>query len=208
MGMYEENLSRFSNPMNIYPDDGVIDRHSRNRQAGHKSGVVWLTGLSGAGKSTIATLVEQELFDKKYMITILDGDTMRSGLNSDLDFSPEARMENLRRSGEVASLLASRGFIVLATFISPFQIGRDIVRDIVGDDFFLVHVHAEMDDVVKRDPKGLYKKAMDGQIENFTGVSQQYQKPHNADLVINTSIMDKGASAKLLSLSIQRNFRL
>ena len=118
---------------NIYPHDGWVDRSMRNQQAGPKSGVVWLTGLSGAGKSTLATYVEQHLFEKNYLVTILDGDSIRNGLNADLDFSPESRQENLRRSGEVASLMANRGFIVLASFVSPFNEGRKIVQDIVCD---------------------------------------------------------------------------
>lgn len=171
----------------IFPHSGYVTRQMRNQRVGHHSGVIWLTGLSGAGKSTISTLAEQALFDEGYLITVLDGDTMRAGLNSDLDFSRQSRQENLRRAGEVASLFAATGHIVLATFVSPFQEGRQFVRDIVRDNFHLVHVSAELDDCIKRDPKGLYKKALGGGISNFTGVGQTYEEPHDADLVINTS---------------------
>jgi bifunctional enzyme CysN/CysC len=193
---------------NIYPHDGWIDRSMRNRQAGHKSGVVWLTGLSGAGKSTLASNVEQQLFEKNYLVTILDGDSIRDGLNADLDFSPESRKENLRRSGEVAAMLANRGFIVLASFVSPFNEGRRIVQDIVGDAFHLVHVHAEINDCINRDPKGLYKKAMTGEIKNFTGIGQSYEPPEDPDLIVNTSSTDVTTASEYLAQFIERNFRL
>ena len=207
MSEYKENTA-FITQANIYPHDGWVDRTMRNQQSGHKSGVVWLTGLSGAGKSTLATYVEQHLFEKNYLVTILDGDSIRGGLNADLDFSPESRKENLRRSGEVASLLANRGFIVLASFVSPFNEGRQIVQDIVGDDFHLVHVHAEINDCINRDPKGLYKKAMTGEIKNFTGVGQSYEPPENPDLVVNTSSSDVTTAGEYLAQYIERNFRL
>jgi len=198
----------FEPQANIYPHDGWIDRGMRNIHAGHKSGVVWLTGLSGAGKSTLATHVEQHLFDKNYLVTILDGDAVRHGLNADLDFSQESRKENLRRSGEVASLLANRGFIVLASFVSPFNEGRQIVQDIIGDDFYLVHIDAEINDCINRDPKGLYKKAMTGEIKNFTGVGQSYEPPENPDLVVNTSDSDVTTASEYLAQFIERKFRL
>lgn len=182
----------------IFPHEGYVSRQMRNQRLGHASGVIWLTGLSGAGKSTISTLVEQYLFAKGYLVMVLDGDTMRSGLNSDLDFSRQARQENLRRAGEVASLFATTGHIVLATFVSPFQEGRRFVRDIVRDNFYLVHVQAELEDCISRDPKGLYKKALAGGIENFTGIGQGYEPPMDADLLIDTSRMDIADSAQQL----------
>lgn len=175
---------------NIFPHRGYVTRQMRNQRVGHASGVVWLTGLSGAGKSTISTLVEQQLFNEGYLITVLDGDSMRAGLNADLDFNPQSRRENLRRAGEVAKLFSATGHIVLATFVSPFQEGRRYVRDIVRDDFYLVHVAAQLEDCIERDPKGLYKKALEGGISNFTGVGQDYEIPADADLIINTSTED------------------
>ena len=195
--LQQPNLST-DKPLDIYPHDGFITRQMRNRQAGHKSGVVWLTGLSGAGKSTLSSLAEQYLFGKGHLAMVLDGDTLRSGLNSDLDFSKQSRRENLRRAGEVASLFANTGHIVLATFVSPFQEGRRYVRDIVRDNFYLVHIAAELDDCIQRDPKGLYKKALSGGIENFTGVGQGYEPPEDADLVINTSQADIADCVKQL----------
>lgn len=172
---------------NIHPHQGFITRDKRNQEFGHQSGVVWLTGLSGSGKSTVANQVERMLFQQGYTVSILDGDTLRSGLNQDLGFTKEAREENLRRTGQVASLFADTGHIVLASFISPHQKGRETVKKIIGDNFHLVHIDAELDDCISRDPKGLYKKAMFGGIENFTGVGQDYEKPISADLTINTS---------------------
>lgn len=172
---------------NIHPHMGFVTRDIRNKKLGHQSGVIWLTGLSGAGKSTIATLVERMLFQQGITISILDGDTLRSGLNNDLSFTKEDRAENLRRTGEVASIFAATGHIVLASFISPHHKGRESVKNIVGENFHLVHIHADMDDCISRDPKGLYKKAMFGGIENFTGIGQDYETPDMPDLVINTS---------------------
>lgn len=207
MSVSNDNAA-FEAQENIYPHDGWVDRAMRNQLAGHKSGVVWLTGLSGAGKSTLANHVEQYLFEKGYLVTILDGDAMRDGLNADLDFSQESRRENLRRSGEVAAMLANRGFIVLASFVSPFTEGRQIVQDIIGDNFHLVHIHAEIDDCINRDPKGLYKKAMTGEIKDFTGVGQSYEPPESPDLVVNTSSTDISTGSDYLAQYIERNFRL
>ncbi len=197
-----------SGESNIHPHQGFITREKRNGELGHKSGVVWLTGLSGAGKSTVANLVERMLFQQGYTVSILDGDTLRSGLNNDLDFTKEAREENLRRTGEVASLFAETGHIVLASFISPHHKGRESVKNIIGDNFYLVHVHAELDDCVSRDPKGLYKKAMDGGIENFTGIGQDYEKPTTVDMTINTSSNSIAESTMQLTAFIKSNFEL
>ncbi len=193
---------------NIYPHQGFVSRKKRNQQFGHESGVVWLTGLSGAGKSTIATLAERMLFQQGYNVSILDGDTLRSGLNADLDFSRESREENLRRTGEVASLFAETGHIVLASFISPHHEGRETVRSIIENNFYLVHVHAEIDDCITRDPKGLYKKALLGGIENFTGIGQEYEEPENPDLEINTSACSIADSTMKLVTFIKSNFQL
>jgi adenylyl-sulfate kinase len=192
----------------IYPHDSYVTRQMRNQYLGHTSGVIWMTGLSGAGKSTLSTLAERYLFAKGYLVMVLDGDTMRSGLNADLDFSRQARQENLRRAGEVASLFANTGHIVLATFVSPFQEGREFVRRIVRDNFYLVHVEAELEDCIQRDPKGLYKKALSGGIENFTGIGQGYEPPNDSDLVINTSQEDIVDSTNRLIDFVQTRFAL
>ena len=193
---------------NIHPDKGFITREKRNIELGHRSGVIWLTGLSGSGKSTIANQVERMLFQQGYTVSILDGDTLRTGLNNDLDFSKEGRAENLRRTGEVASLFAKTGHIVLASFISPHHKGRETVKSIIGDNFYLVHINAELDDCISRDPKGLYKKAMFGGIENFTGVGQDYEAPKDAHLTINTSTNSIAESTMELVCFIKNNFAL
>ena len=193
---------------NIHPHEGFVTRDKRNEVLGHKSGVVWLTGLSGAGKSTIATLAERMLFQQGYTISILDGDTLRTGLNHDLDFSKESREENLRRTGEVASLFAETGHIVLASFISPHHKGRECVKEIIGDNFYLAHIDAELDDCISRDPKGLYKKAMFGEIKNFTGVGQDYEQPAEVDLTINTSKNSIAESTMKLANFVKSNFKL
>ena len=193
---------------NIYPHESIITREQRNQHFGHQSGVIWLTGLSGAGKSTIATLTEKILFREGYLITLLDGDMLRSGLNMDLGFTKEEREENLRRTGEVASIFSKSGHIVLASFISPHHKGRESVKNIIGENFHLVHIHAELDDCISRDPKGLYKKALFGGIENFTGVGQEYEIPGTADLVINTSTNSIAECSLQLAIYIKSNFVL
>lgn len=197
-----------SKDSNIHPHQGFVTRDKRNLEQGHKSGVVWLTGLSGSGKSTIANQVERMLFQQGYSVSILDGDTLRTGLNHDLDFSKEGRSENLRRTGEVASLFAETGQIVLASFISPHHKGRESVKNIVGDNFYLAHIDADIDDCISRDPKGLYKKAMFGGIENFTGIGQEYEKPEKADLTINTSGNSIAECTMQLVTFIKSNFVL
>lgn len=206
--IYEIPSVNKSNDSNIHPHEGFITRDKRNQELGHQSGVVWLTGLSGSGKSTIASLVERILFQQGYTVSILDGDTLRTGLNNDLDFTKEARAENLRRTAEVASLFAASGHIVLASFISPHHKARESVKSIIGNNFHLVHVHAEIDDCISRDPKGLYKKAMFGGIENFTGIGQEYEKPEAADITINTSSNSIAESTMQLVSFIKTNFVL
>ncbi len=160
------------------------DRALRN---GHKGAVIWLTGLSGAGKSTIATELEKELFNHGLNIYVLDGDNVRHGLCGDLGFSPEHRSENIRRVGEVAHLMADSGLIVITTFISPYRNDRDRVRKIVeGTDFVEVFVKCPIEVCQKRDPKGLYKKAIAGEIKEFTGISAPYEEPLKAEVVLET----------------------
>jgi len=193
---------------NIYPHDSLVTRQYRNHKTGHHSGVVLLTWLSGAGKSTIATRVEQRMFNRNYLISILDGDTVRTGLNTDLNFDEKSRAENLRRTGEVANLFANVGHIVLASFISPHHQGRQTVKNIIGDHFYLVHINADIDDCIERDPKGLYKKAASGGIKNFTGISQTYEIPENPDLVINTSKNNIDSCTNELITFIENKFSI
>ncbi|MEQ1440405.1 adenylyl-sulfate kinase [Fontimonas sp. SYSU GA230001] len=164
-----------------------VSRAERAAQKKQKPCVIWFTGLSGAGKSTIANALEGELFRLGFHSYLLDGDNIRHGLNKDLGFSDAERVENIRRIGEVAKLFADAGLIALTAFISPFRADRDLVRKIMPEgEFFEVYVHAPLDVCESRDPKGLYKKARAGQIKNFTGIDSPYEAPEHPDLTINT----------------------
>lgn len=155
---------------------------------GHKSGILWLTGLSGSGKSTLAIGLEEELFRRGVQTYVLDGDNVRQALSADLGFSPEDRQENIRRVGELAIILAQAGFVVITAFISPYRQDRDRIRARAGDDFFHeVFLSAPVEACEKRDPKGLYARARTGEIPEFTGVSAPYEAPRAPELVVPTS---------------------
>ena len=173
-------------PNNIYTHEYKINTLDRNKKQSHKSGVIWLTGLSGSGKSTIANSLNTELFNMGILTYLLDGDNIRSGLNSDLDFTPEGRKENIRRISEVANLFADAGILVITAFISPYEEDRQLAKDISKHSFFEVHVDCSLSTCEKRDPKGLYKKARAGIIKNFTGLDAPYEKPQTPDAVIRT----------------------
>jgi adenylylsulfate kinase len=162
-----------------------ISLAQREKKNGHKSAVLWFTGLSASGKSVIAMACQEELFNRGYQVTVLDGDNVRHGLNAGLGFSDEDRSENLRRVAEAAKLFAESGLIVLTSFISPFRKNRDYAQSIVTPlNFFQVYVKVSLDTAEARDPKGLYKSARDGKIKDFTGIDSPYEEPLSADLVI------------------------
>ena len=164
-----------------------IPREEHEEKNDHKAAVVWLTGLSGSGKSTIARELEKRLFDRDLQTMMLDGDNVRHGLSGDLGFTPNDRKENIRRVGEVARLFFEQGNVTLCTFISPYQEDRDRVRDLVADGrFFEVHVDCPLEVCKERDTKGLYEKAEKGEIANFTGVTAPYEAPENPEVVVNT----------------------
>jgi bifunctional enzyme CysN/CysC len=164
-----------------------IELPDREKQNGHKAAVLWLTGLSGAGKSTIAMALEKRLFDRNYKTVLLDGDSIRHGLCSDLGFSSADRKENIRRAGEVAKIFFEHGNIVLCTFISPFKQDRAVVRSLFPEGRFIeIYVRCNIDECRKRDPNGLYKKAQSGLIKDFTGISSSYEAPETPELVIDT----------------------
>lgn len=161
------------------------DRHLLN---GHKSCVLWFTGLSGSGKSTLANAVDHALFQQNYRSYVLDGDNIRHGLNRDLSFRKEDRKENIRRIGEVAKLFVDGGIIVSSAFISPFLEDRDLVRKMFStDEFVEIFLNCPIDVCENRDPKGLYKKARQGEIPDFTGINSPYEAPENPEIIIDTN---------------------
>jgi len=173
---------------NVVWHDLYLDKKTRARLKNQHPCLLWFTGLSGAGKSTIANIVEQKLNAEGKHTYLLDGDNVRHGLNRDLGFTNEDRIENIRRIGEVGKLFVDAGVITLASFISPFRSDRMIVRELFEPNEFLeVFVSAPLDVCEERDPKGLYKKARKGQIPNFTGVDSPYEPPESAELVLDTT---------------------
>jgi len=178
---------------------GKVSYEDRCRNLNQNGLVIWFTGLSGSGKSTIASGVEKELVARKIAEYWLDGDSLRCGLNSDLGFSEQDRNENIRRFAEVAALFKDAGIIVLVSAISPFKEMRDFARIKVGGSGLIeVYVKAELTTCVKRDTKGLYKKARTGEIANFTGISSPYEEPENPDLVIDTDALTIEESVRLV----------
>lgn len=164
-----------------------VQRSERRSQKNHSSFVVWFTGLSGSGKSTIANATEKKLIESNINTYILDGDNVRHGLNNDLAFSPEERVENIRRIGEVCNLFVDAGIVVLASFISPYRENREDVKNVVGSDNFVeVYINTSLEECEKRDSKGLYEKARKGEINNFTGISAPYENPMSPDIEIKT----------------------
>lgn len=167
--------------------NATITRQHREKLNGHKSIVVWFTGLSGSGKSTLAHAVEEKLFNMECHSIVLDGDNVRHGLCGDLTFSENDRKENIRRIGEMSKLYLETGIITMAAFISPFREDRRFVRNLVAHgDFLEVYCNAALDICEKRDVKGLYKKAREGLISNYTGISSPYEEPINPELIVNT----------------------
>jgi len=172
---------------NIFWSAGKVTRGARERRNRHKGAIIWLTGLSGAGKSTVATELERELFAMGLQTYILDGDNIRHGLSANLGFSPEDRTENIRRVAEVSRLLMDAGVMVITAFISPYRDDRRLARSLVNEgEFVEVYVNAPLEVCEQRDPKGLYKKARAGQIANFTGVSAPYEPPDKPEIVVHT----------------------
>jgi len=184
---------------NITWHSGSIKKEDREKLLNQKGEVIWFTGLSGSGKSTIAVELEKELFSKGRLVYRLDGDNIRHGLNNDLGFSNGERKENIRRISEVAKLMQDAGLIVLASFITPFKKTRETIKDIVGEDNLkIVYVKADVDTCSKRDPKGLYEKAKKGEIDNFTGISSPYEIPKKPYLIVDTKNMSLEESVDYL----------
>ena len=176
---------------NTYKQNFDITKGVREKRNGHKSLLIWYTGLSGSGKSTLANAVEKELYNKGYYSYTLDGDNIRSGINNDLGFNQEDRLENIRRVAEISKLIMDAGIIVNAAFISPLISDRKIIKDIVGvKNLFEIYVSTSLEECEKRDVKGLYEKARRGLIKDFTGITSKYEPPKNPDVVIDTQDKD------------------
>lgn len=192
---------------NIFFHKHSVTRDMRQKLKGHKPCVIWLTGYSGSGKSTIANILDTYLHNAGYHSYILDGDNIRLGLNKNLGFSNEDRKENIRRIAEVAKLFADAGSIVITAFISPFIEDRQIARDIISENFDFIEVYVEADLAIceERDPKGLYKKAKAGLIKNFTGIDSPYEPPVNPEIRLKTSEYEPEISARIILEYLYKN---
>jgi adenylylsulfate kinase len=188
--------------------DSTISNHNRSKLLNQIPFILWFTGLSASGKSTLANIVERKLFKMNYKTYLLDGDNVRHGLNKDLGFNEESRIENIRRIGEVAKLFLDSGIIVLTAFISPFKSDRQLARSLVEKEQFIeVFVDASLETCEKRDPKGMYLKARSGEISNFTGISSPYETPENPELhVINNKITLDDASNQIIEYLIAKKY--
>ncbi|MFT7204901.1 MAG: adenylylsulfate kinase [Algoriphagus sp.] len=173
--------------VNIIPHQHIISQADRRNKYGFSPYLLWFTGLSGSGKSTLASAIEKRLFDEDYCTYLLDGDNIRSGLNGDLDFSADARSENIRRISEVSKLFLDAGLMVLSAFISPFNEDRELARSVVGEDNFIeIFVDTPLHVCESRDVKGLYAKARKGEIPNFTGIQSPFEIPQDPDIHVLT----------------------
>lgn len=190
---------------NIIPFKHAVTKLERSTLLNQKPCLIWLTGLSASGKSTIASKLEMMLIDLDFSTYILDGDNVRKGLNKDLSFSDNDRIENIRRIGEVSSLMVDAGLIVISAFISPFRNDRKMVKEMFNkDEFFEVFVDAPLELCEKRDPKGIYKKARKGEIKDFTGIDSPYEVPTNPDIHIKTDLLSPEDAAKMITIFLEK----
>lgn len=176
---------------NLTKNNFLVSRNQREKVSGHPGKVIWFTGLSASGKSTIANALDVELNKRGLRTYILDGDNVRMGLNKDLGFSPESRKENIRRISEVAKLFADSGTIVMTAFISPYREDRKSAREVIGSDYVEVFVNTPVEECINRDPKGLYKKAIAGEIKGFTGIDAPYEEPLNSEINLENLSIEK-----------------
>lgn len=193
---------------NITSVQHVVTDQERRERNGHDGGVLWFTGLSGSGKSTLAVALEARLFQQGYQVFVLDGDNVRQGLTSNLGFSPDDRAENIRRVGEVTALFRQAGTIVISSFISPYRSDRNRARHAASSGFHEIFIRAPVETCIERDPKGLYKKALMGDIRHFTGISAPYEQPENPEMIVDTKNDTIEACVDQLVKYVDRNFRL
>lgn len=206
MGCQTEN--RFFMEENIIPNNFSITQQQRSDLKNHKPLLVWFTGLSGSGKSTIANALEKALFGKEIHTYLLDGDNVRKGLNNNLSFSPEDRTENIRRIAEVANLMIDAGLVVIASFVSPYREDRENAKRIVGyDNFVEVFVNTPIEECERRDVKGLYAKARAGEIQNFTGVNAPYEAPMAPDVEVDTTVVSVDEAVVLIMNEIKKRIK-
>jgi|TARA_R100000479_G_scaffold33554_3_gene13977 adenylylsulfate kinase len=194
---------------NIIPHDFKITKKKRSELKEHNSFLIWFTGLSGSGKSTIANALEQELYNQKIHTYTLDGDNVRKGLNNDLAFTPEDRTENIRRIAETANLFVDAGVVVLAAFVSPYKKDRELIKKTVKDvNFIEIFIDTPIEECEKRDVKGLYAKARKGLIKDFTGVNAPYEAPDNATITIDTTKVSVSESVEIIMKAIKPKLEL
>lgn len=190
---------------NIHMQATDVDKARRSELKSQKPAVVWFTGLSGAGKSTVANIVEKKLAAAGHHTYLLDGDNVRHGLNKDLGFTDADRVENIRRIGEVAGLMVDAGMIVLTAFISPFRSERALARSIVGEgEFIEVFVETPLSIAEERDPKGLYKKARRGELKNFTGIDSPYEPPEDPEILVDTGTLSAEQAAERVIAELRK----
>lgn len=194
---------------NIIPHNYQVSKNDRQKSNNHKSFLIWFTGLSGSGKSTIANALELQLFKLGVKTYTLDGDNIRKGINNDLSFSPEHRTENIRRIAEIANLMIDAGLVVLAAFVSPYKKDRENIKSIVKDvNFVEVYINTSIEECERRDVKGLYKKARAGEIKNMTGISAPYEAPEHPDIEIKTENESIEVSVKKIIDKIKPKLKL
>ena len=199
---------RDSKNIEVVWHDTTISSDNRNKLLNQTPFILWFTGLSASGKSTLANIVENKLFQMNYKTYLLDGDNVRHGLNKDLGFDEQSRVENIRRIGEVSKLFLDSGVIVLTAFISPFKSDRQLARSLVKKGQFIeIFIDASLETCEERDPKGMYLKARSGEISNFTGISSPYETPENPELhIINNEITLDGASNQIIKFLIEKKY--